>query len=424
MFKPLSVYIGLRYVRAKRRNHFISFISLISILGIALGVWALITVLSVMNGFEKELRERILGMASHATVEGIYEPLQNWKIVSDAASQHRRVLGAAPYVEGEAMLSNGQVSKGILVRGIDPEAEKTVSEVGTKMVSGQLSDLHSKSYNIIIGIELAMNLFGTAQIDEMRERGENSVTVIIPQAVVTAAGVIPRFRRFNVVGVFEVGMNEYDSALAIMHMGDAARLYRLGDKVSGVRLKLDDIFAAPTIARELVEKLPGGYMVQDWGQKHSNLFKAINLEKRMMFIILSLIVAVAAFNIVSTLVMAVTDKESDIAILRTLGANPGTIMGIFIIQGAFLGIIGTSLGVLAGIPTALNVESVVAALETMLGMKFLSPDVYYISELSADLHWDDVFIIGTASLLVTLLATLYPAWRASRTQPAEALRYE
>jgi lipoprotein-releasing system permease protein len=292
------------------------------------------------------------------------------------------------------------------------------------MVSGDLNDLYAKSYNIVIGSELAMSMFGTTQIEEMRERGENSVTVIIPQAVVTAAGVIPRFRRFNVVGVFEVGMHEYDSALAMMYIGDAARLYRLGDKVSGIRLKLDDIFIAPMIARELVEKLPGGYMVQDWGQKHSNLFKAINLEKRMMFIILSLIVAVAAFNIVSTLVMAVTDKESDIAILRTLGANPGTIMGIFIIQGAFLGVIGTSLGVLTGIPTALNVETVVATLESLLGMKFLSPDVYYISELSADLHWNDVITIGLASLLVTLLATLYPAWRASRTQPAEALRYE
>ncbi len=424
MFKPLSVYIGLRYVRAKRRNHFISFISLISIVGIALGVWALITVLSVMNGFEKELRERILGMASHATIEGIYEPLKDWKIVAKAAHEHKRVKGAAPYVQGEAMLSNGRKSKGILVRGISPDEESTVSEVGAKMVSGDLYALTSKSYNIVIGKELALSLFGTSDVNEMLERGQNSVTVIIPQAVVTAAGVIPRFRRFNVVGVFEVGMHEYDSALAIMHIKDAARLYRLGNKVSGIRLKLDDVFAAPMIARELIEKLPGGYMVQDWGQKHSNLFKAINLEKRMMFIILSLIVAVAAFNIVSTLVMAVTDKESDIAILRTLGANPGTIMGIFIIQGAFLGIIGTSMGVLTGIPTALNVETVVSTLETILGMKFLSPDVYYISELSADLHWNDVIIIGISSLLVTLLATLYPAWRASRTQPAEALRYE
>jgi len=424
MFKPLSVYIGLRYVRAKRRNHFISFISLISIMGIALGVWALITVLSVMNGFEKELRDRILGMASHATIEGIYEPLQNWQVVAEAAHKHKRVKGAAPYVQGEAMLSNGKRSKGILVRGISPEEEQTVSEVGTKMISGDLNDLVPKSYNIVIGSELALSMFGTTNIDDMKARGSTGVTVIIPQAVVTAAGVIPRFRRFNVVGVFEVGMHEYDSALAIMHISDAARLYRLGKNVSGIRLKLDDIFAAPTIARELIEKLPGGYMVQDWGQKHSNLFKAINLEKRMMFIILSLIVAVAAFNIVSTLVMAVTDKESDIAILRTLGAQPGTIMGIFIIQGAFLGIIGTTLGILTGIPTALNVETVVSTLEKLLGMKFLSPDVYYISELSADMHWNDVFIIGAASLIVTLLATLYPAWRASRTQPAEALRYE
>ncbi len=424
MFKPLSVFIGLRYVRAKRRNHFISFISLISTLGIAIGVWALITVLSVMNGFEKELTDRILGMASHLTIEGIYAPLKDWKRVSDAASKHKKVLGTAPYIEGEAMLSNGRKSKGILVRGIFPSREKSVSEVAEKMISGSLDDLKSHSYNIVIGKELALSLFGTDQVEEMDERGDNSVTVIIPQAMVTAAGMIPRFRRFRVVGVFEVGMHEYDSSLAIMHINDAGRLYRMGNDVTGVRVKLDDIFAAPYVARELVEKLPGGYLVRDWGQKHTNLFKAINLEKRLMFIILSLIVAVAAFNIVSTLVMAVTDKESDIAILRTLGARPGTIMGIFMIQGAFLGIAGTLLGVMTGIPTAINVETVVSALEHMLGIKFLSPDIYYISELTAVIHWGDVGIISVFSILVTLLATLYPAWRASRTNPAEALRYE
>jgi len=424
MFKPLSVYIGLRYVRAKRRNHFISFISLTSTLGIAIGVWALITVLSVMNGFQKELRDRILGMASHASIEGIYTPLEDWEVVSAAASRHQRVIGSAPYISGEAMLTNGRKSKGILVRGIVPGEEGKVSEVGRKMISGSLSELKSKSYNIVIGNELALMLFGTTDISEMNENKRASVTVIIPQSVVTAAGVIPRFKRFNVVGVFEVGMHEYDSGLAIMHIKDASRLYRMGDTVTGVRLKLDDIFDAPYIARELVERLQGGYIVQDWGQKHSNLFKAINLEKRMMFIILFLIITVAAFNIVSTLVMAVTDKESDIAILRTLGAKPLTIMSIFIIQGTFLGVIGTLLGLASGIPTALNVEAVVSMLERLLGMKFLSPDIYYISELSADLHWDEVFYIGLASLIVTVLATLYPAWRASRTQPAEALRYE
>jgi len=424
MFKPLSVYIGLRYVRAKRRNHFISFISLTSTLGIALGVWALITVLSVMNGFHKELRDRILGMASHATIEGIYAPLEDWKVVADAASKHARVLGSAPYISGEAMLTNGRQSKGILVRGIEPGEEGKVSEVGRKMISGSIDSLKSKSYNIIIGNELAMMMFGTTDVEVMKEINGANLTVIIPQSVVTAAGVIPRFKRFNVVGVFEIGMHEYDSGLAIVHIKDASRLYRMGEKVTGVRLKLDDIFDAPYIARELVEQLSGGYIVQDWGQKHSNLFKAINLEKRMMFIILFLIITVAAFNIVSTLVMAVTDKESDIAILRTLGAKPSMIMAIFIIQGTFLGIIGTLLGLLAGIPTALNVETVVSSLERLMGIKFLSPDVYYISALTADVHWDEVFIIGLASLLVTMLATLYPAWRASRTQPAEALRYE
>jgi len=424
MFKPLSVFIGLRYVRAKRRNHFISFISLISTLGIAIGVWALITVLSVMNGFEKELRVRILGMASHATIEGIYRPLENWQTVAKQVSQDTRVLGAAPYIQGEAMLSNGRISKGILIRGIKPAEELKVSDVNQKVISGSLKNLTPRSYNIAIGNELAMRLFGTTDVKEMKEQGDNGVTVIIPQAVVTAAGVVPRFRRFKVVAVFEIGMHEYDSGLAFVNMRDASRLYRLGDKVSGVRLKLNDVFQAPAIARELVDRLSGGYLVRDWGQKHSNLFKAINLEKRMMFIILSLIVAVAAFNIVSTLVMAVTDKESDIAILRTLGASPGTIMAIFMIQGVFLGVIGTTLGLVTGIPTALNVEAVVSTLESVLGMKFLSPDVYYISQLTGDLHWDDVYKIGTASLFVALVATLYPAWRASRTSPAEALRYE
>jgi len=424
MFKPLSVFIGLRYVRAKRRNHFISFISLISTLGIALGVLALITVLSVMNGFEKELRERILGMASHATIEGIYKPLEGWQTVSRLVEKDPRVLGSAPFIQGEAMLSNGRVSKGILIRGIRPSKEVAVSDVGDKIISGSLNELKPRSYNIAIGNELAMRMFGTTDVKEMKEQGDNGITVIIPQAVVTAAGVVPRFRRFKVVAVFEIGMHEYDSGLAIMSMRDASRLYRMGDKVSGVRLKLNDIFKAPAIARELVDKLPGGYIVRDWGQKHTNLFKAINLEKRMMFIILSLIVVVAAFNIVSTLVMAVTDKESDIAILRTLGAPPRMIMAIFMIQGIFLGVVGTSLGLAAGIPIALNVESVVSAVENMLGSKLFSPDVYYISKLTGDLHWDDVYTIGIASLLVAVVATLYPAWRAARTQPAEALRYE
>ena len=423
MFRPLSVFVGLRYLRAKRRNHFISFISLISMLGITIGILALIVVLSVMNGFEKELRERILGMASHASIEGILKPMEDWQKVADKARKHTHVIGTAPYIEGQAMVSHGSHNQGVLIRGIIPSQERTVSEIGSKMISGKLDALKSGSYNIVIGSELALGLFGTTNIN-LSDRTERGVTIIIPQATVTPAGLLPRFRRFTVVGVFEVGMHEYDSGLVLMNLEDAARLYHMQGEVTGVRLKLDDLFLAPLVARELVQDMSGGYMVRDWSQMHSNLFKAINMEKRVMFIILFLIVAVAAFNIVSTLVMVVTDKEADIAILRTLGAHPRMIMATFMVQGTFIGIIGTILGVACGVPLALNVNTVVTALERTFGVHFLSPDIYYISELTSDLHWNDVFMISAFSLIITLLATLYPAWRASRTQPAEALRYE
>lgn len=415
MFRPLPVYIGLRYVRAKRRNHFISFISLISMLGIAVGVWALITVLSVMNGFEHELRTRILGMAAHLTIEGVDRPLTDWRQVALAARRTPHVVGAAPYVQGEAMLSGNGASTGVLVRGIAPREEPKVSDVGRKMKAGHLTDLKPGGFGIILGSELANNLRVTLG---------DKVTVIIPQATVTPAGILPRFKRFTVVGIFEVGMHEYDSGLALVDIKDAERMYRLNSAVTGVRLKLDDMFLAPSIGPKVVRNLPGGYIVQNWTQMHRNLFRAINMEKRVMFIILFLIVAVAAFNIVSTLVMVVTDKQADIAILRTLGATPRTVMGIFMVQGCVIGIIGTLIGVATGVPTAINVERIVETIEHIFGVHFLSPDVYYISEIVSDLHWSDVYTISAFSLVITLLATLYPAWRASRTQPAEALRYE
>lgn len=415
MFRPLQAYVGLRYVRAKRRNHFISFISLISMLGIAVGVWALITVLSVMNGFEMELRNRILGMAAHATIQGIGQPLTDWREVAATALRNPHVIGAAPYVQGEAMISADGTSQGVLVRGVDPAEEPHVSDVGKKMISGRLTNLHPDGFGIILGSELAATL-GVHTGDK--------VTVIIPQATVTPAGILPRFKRFTVVGVFEVGMHEYDSGLVLMDIKDAARLYHMQGSVTGVRLRLDDMFLAPRIGPEITRHLPGGYIVRDWTQMHRNLFKAISMEKHVMFIILFLIVAVAAFNIVSTLVMVVTDKQADIAILRTLGATPRTIMGIFVIQGCLIGVIGTLLGVATGVPTAINVETIVSTIEHIFHVQFLSPDVYYISEIVSDMHWSDVGIISGFSLLVTLLATLYPAWRASRTQPAEALRYE
>ncbi len=415
MFRPLEAYIGLRYVRAKRRNHFISFISVISMVGVALGVWALITVLSVMNGFETELRDRILGMAAHITVERIGEPVRDWRAVEKSAKGMPHVVGVAPYVTGEAMASTQGRSRGVLVRGIDPAQEPEVNDVANKMVAGKLTDLKAGRFGVIIGTELAASL---------GVRAGDKLTLIIPQATVTAAGVLPRFKRFDIVGVFDVGMHDYDSGLVLMNIHDAAKLYGLHHGVTGVRVKLDDMFLAPRIGQKLAERLPPGYLVNNWTRLHTNLFRAIGTEKRMMFIILFLIVTVAAFNIVSTLVMVVTDKESDIAILRTLGATPRTIMGVFMVQGAVIGVIGTLAGLITGVPTALNVETIVDTIQRIFHVQFLSPDVYYITELTGEIHWHEVWVICAASLAITLLATLYPAWRASRTQPAEALRYE
>ena len=415
MFAPYEVFVGLRYTRAKRRNHFISFISLTSMLGIALGVTALITVLSVMNGFEKELRERILGMASHATISALDGRLTDWREAMTRAREHREVIGAAPFVRSEVMLSQGGVVSGALLRGVLPERESEVSEVGAKMVAGSLDALRPGAFGIVLGTELARHL-GVVPGDR--------VTVVTPEAATTPAGILPRLKRFTVTGLFEVGMYEYDRNLALVHLDDAGRLLRLDGAVSGVRLKLEDLFLAPRVVREVAGTLGGAFTVRDWTREHANFFRAVQTEKRVMFIILLLIVAVAAFNIVSTLVMTVNDKQADIAILQTLGSTPRSIMTVFIVQGALIGVIGTLLGLAGGISLALNVETLVPAIERLFGIRFLSPDIYYISDLPSDLHWEDVGRIAVMSLLLSLLATLYPAWRASRTQPAEALRYE
>jgi lipoprotein-releasing system permease protein len=415
MYRPLQLFIGLRYTRAKRRNHFISFISLTSMVGIALGVTALITVLSVMNGFENELRQRILGMTSHATISSYGEQLTEWGELAAIADRHPRVLGSAPYIQKEGMLIHGQQVNGSIIRGVLPDEEPNVSEVAAKMVSGTLHDLQDGEYRIILGIDLA-RILGVMVGDK--------VTLVTPSADVTLAGVMPRLKRFTVSGIFDVGMYEYDSALAIIHLDDARTLFRMGDGVTGLRLKLDDLFLAPFISRELAAGIPGIYQVRDWTQYHANFFRAIKTEKTVMFVILLLIVAVAAFNIVSTLVMVVTDKTTDIAILRTLGATPHSILGIFMVQGTVIGFVGTLLGLIGGVTLALNVESIVPAIEQLFGLKFLPADVYYISDLPSDLHWDDVVKITGVSFLISTIATLYPAWRASRTQPAESLRYE
>lgn len=414
MFKPLTLFIGLRYLRAKRRNHFISFISLISMLGIALGVMTLITVISVMNGFEKELRDRILGMISHATIQPYARAMDDWPAVVELAEQHPEVEGAAPYIERETFLL-GQRNSGALIRGIVPERELQVSEIGRDMVAGDLQELVAGEYRIVLGAGLAATL-GVGLGDK--------VTVLAPQIRATPVGAVPPMRRFTVSGIFEAGVYEYDNALAVVHVGDAQKLFRYGESVAGVRLKLTDIFRAWTVANELTNDLRGVYQVRDWSQRHANFFQAVRTEKAVMFVILSLIIAVAAFNIISTLVMVVTDKQSDIAILKTMGASPSAIMQIFMVQGSFIGVIGTALGIAGGIALALNVETIVPILERWFNTDFLQADVYYISDLPSELRTSDVVKFGALSLVMALLSTLYPAWRAARTHPAEALRYE
>ncbi len=415
MFRPLELFIGLRYTRAKRRNYFISFISLASILGIAVGVLVLITVLSVMNGFTKELRDSILGMVSHATISSLDNGgVANWQNTVSTAEAAPHVLGAAPYVEREAMLQHGERVSGVVIRGVMPEQESKVSEIGKKMVAGKIDDLKAGGWGIVLGRELAMSL-GV-------EVGD-SVIVVAPEFRATPLGAIPRTRRFNVVGIFEAGFQEYDSGLAVMQMDDAERLYQL-DGPTGVRLKLDDMFVAWEVAQDLTDKLGHLYRVQDWRQGHANFFRAIAMEKMVMSIILSLIMAVAVFNLVSALVMLVNDKQADIAILRTLGISPASIMGVFMVQGMLVGVFGILLGVLGGVALSLNLAALAKWVEHLLGVEFLSADIYYISEVPSDLHWNDVGWIALVALIFCLLATLYPAWRAARTHPAEALRYE
>jgi lipoprotein-releasing system permease protein len=415
MLTPYELFVGLRYTRAKRRNHFISFISITSMLGVALGVAALIVVLSVMNGFQKELRTRILGVASHVQIMGLDGKLSDWRNIAAEAQSHPEVIAAAPYITAQGLISHHGSVQGTLVRGVLPGAEAKVADVGQHMRSGSLDDLRPGRFGIVLGVDLAMSVGA---------RVGDKIVLIAPQGQVTPAGILPRLKQFEVVGIFEVDMAEYDAGLAFMHLEDAQKLYRLEDKVSGVRLKLHDLFKAPRVARDLMRTLSSDVYATDWTRSHANFFRAVQIEKRVMFIILVLIVAVAAFNIVSTLVMAVTDKRADIAILRTLGAAPGEIMRIFIIQGALIGAVGMIAGVICGVLLAANIEVVIPAIERVLGVQFLAKDVYYISDLPSDLHLQDVVVIGLTSFGLSLLATIYPSLRASRVNPAEALRYE
>lgn len=410
-----ELLVGLRYTRAKRRNHFISFISIASMLGIAVGVWALIVVLSVMNGFQKEVRARILGAVAHVQISGEDNRLANWEEVAREASANPEVTAAAPYVNGQGLLMFGSSVRGVVVRGVVPELEQKVVEIGMHMVAGRLDSLVPGEFGIVLGTGLARALGANVG---------NKITLIAPQGLVTPAGIVPRVKQFTVTGIFRIDYSEYDSGLALVHLADAQKLYGMGDAVTGVRLKLKDLYKSREVTRDLFTRLRGDLYISDWTRSNANYFRAVQIEKTMMFIILLLIVLVAAFNSVSTLVMAVTDKQADIAILRTLGASPGGIMKIFIIQGAVIGLLGTFLGVASGIPTALNIDVIVPFLERLFGIHFLSSEVYYITELPSDLQRGDVIAITLVSLALSLIATLYPSWRAARVNPAEALRYE
>ena len=421
MSLPFELFVGLRYTKAKRKNHFISFISLTSMIGIGLGVAALIVVLSVMNGFQTELRSSILGVASHIEVSTYNNALVNWQDVAQTVQKQPNVMASAPYINAQGMLSYRQYVQGVIVRGVLPNEESKVSDIASNMQVGDLPALKAGEFNMVLGVKLARML--GLQVGE-------KVTLMAPQGQYTPAGVVPRIKQFNLVGLFSTGNDSFDTALAIIHIDDAAKLYRMENQVSGLRLKLNDLFKAPTVAKQLTTSLNAQgenngsqYYVSDWTEQ-TNLFKAIEMEKRVMFIILTLIVAVAAFNIVSTLVMAVTDKRADIAILRTFGASPNSIMKIFIIQGALIGVIGTVVGALAGVLIAINVGVIVPFIEGLFGIKFLASDIYQISEVPSQLLWSDVGIIVVISFLLTLLATLYPSYKAARTNPAEALRYE
>ena len=385
-----ELMVGLRYTRARRRNRFIGVNSAVSMIGIAVGVWALIVVLSVMNGFQKEVRTRILGVVSHLQIVADSNRLDDWQAVARIAAQHPRVVASAPFVQAQAMLSNGQGMRGAAVRGILPAEEEKVADL-------------ARALGVTRGDKIAL---------------------IAPQGIVTPAGVIPRLKQFTVAGIFEAGLVDADSALALIHLQDAQTLYQMGAAVSGVRLKLDDLFAARTVAYELLAKLPRELFASDWTRSHANFFRAVEIEKRMMFLILALIVFVAAINIISTLAMAVVDKQADIAILRTLGAAPGSILQVFMVQGMVLGVVGTVAGVIVGVITALNIDVIVPAIERAFNIKFLSKDVYMIPDLPSDLQMSDVVSVALMALVLSFVATILPSLRAARVNPVEALRYE
>jgi lipoprotein-releasing system permease protein len=415
MFKPLELFIGLRYTRSKHENHYISFISLASMLGIIVGVIVLITVLSIMNGFEKELRERILGMVAHITVTGPERQLPDWELHHLALQTEKGVVGAAPYIEQQVMLSANNEVRGVQIQGVLPGYQDQVSAVSQHIVDGGMGNLSSRGYGIAIGVDLAASL-GIFVGDK--------VTVITPNAKVTPAGVIPRMKRFTVIAIYKMNIRDYDSSTAFIHMDDAARLFKTRENITGIRLKLNNLFDAQGLAYELQQKLGDDFTVNDWGKENKTFFKAIKMEKIMMFFVLLLIVLVAVFNLVSSLVMVVNAKQADIAILRTLGMSAKQIKKIFIIQGSLIGIIGALVGAILGVLFARNLDVIIPAFETLIGRKIFPEDIFFISTIPSDLQMGDVWLVTIATLVLAVLATLYPANRAAGVQPADSLRYE
>ncbi len=415
MLRPYELAIALRYVRSRNKNRFISFISVISMAGIALAVAVLIMVLSVMNGFESEVRNRILQIVAHASISGLDGRISDWRSLAAVAGQNPQVIAGARFVDGQAMLVGPAEIRGVQLRGVDPVSELKTSALGSLMVEGSLEALEPGSFGIVIGKTLA---------EQLHVKVGDSVIMLVAQGIITPAGVVPRMRRFRVTGVFYAGMYEFDRALVFVHIADAQRLLRFGEDVSGVRLAIRDPLQAPTVVRAVANAWGGGVYVTDWTREHGNFFRSIQLTRSIIFVILLLVVGVAAFNIVSTLVMVVRDKRGEIAILRTLGASPAGILTIFVLQGALVGLVGTLVGTVAGVLGAWNVSAIAAVIERITGFQFLAPDVYFISELPSRLLWADVWQIASIALVLGLVSTIYPAWRGAVTAPAEVLRHE
>ena len=415
MLRPYELAIALRYVRSRNKNRFISFISVISMAGIALAVAVLIMVLSVMNGFEAEVRDRILQIVAHASISGLDGRISDWRSLAAVAGQDPQVIAGSRFVDGQAMLVGPAEIRGVQLRGVDPASELKTSALGSLMVEGALQALEPGSFGIVVGKTLA---------EELHVGVGDSVIMLVAQGTITPAGIVPRMRRFRVTGIFYAGMYEFDRALVFVHIADAQRLLRFGDDVSGVRLAIRDPLQAPTVVRAVANAWGGGVYVTDWTREHGNFFRSIQLTRSIIFVILLLVVGVAAFNIVSTLVMVVRDKRGEIAILRTLGASPAGILTIFVLQGALVGLVGTLVGTVAGVLGAWNVSAIAAVIERITGFRFLAPDVYFISELPSRLVWTDVWQIAGIALALGLVSTIYPAWRGAVTAPAEGLRHE